>query len=229
MSVIAIIPAAGSGSRMGNATPKPFLPIQGIPIIIHTLRCFDAATSIDEVVIAVSESLRDSLVDLIQSHGIRKVTQVVNGGAERQDSVRLGFEACDADLCEVVVVHDAARPLVSPSEINEVVAAAQKNGAAILGAPLKETIKQVDAGRIQKTIDRSQLWGAQTPQAFRYEIFAQAVAQAMSDNFLGTDDASLVERIGAPITMVRGSYRNIKVTTPEDIEIAALWLAKEKR
>lgn len=212
---------------MGADVPKPLMLLAGVPMIIHTLRRFDAADSINEIVIAASESLIPQLPDLIQSHGIQKVTAVVLGGRERQDSVRMGFEACDADTCEVVAVHDAARPLVTPEEINAVVAAARANGAAILGAPLKETIKQVNDTQIVKTLDRSILWGAQTPQAFRYEIFARAVAESLHHDFLGTDEAAIVERTGTKVTMVRGSYRNIKVTTPEDAELAALWLTKE--
>ncbi len=214
--------------RLGGETPKPLLCLVGIPLIIHTLRRFDAAERVNEVVIATSEALLTQLPDLIQSHGIRKVSAVVLGGKERQDSVRLGFEACDPDSCEVVVIHDAARPLVMPEEIDAVIAEAQKNGAAILGAPLKETIKQVDGGKIVKTLDRKLLWGAQTPQAFRYEIFARAVAESLHHDFLGTDEAAIVESTGAPITVVRGSYRNIKVTTPEDVEIAEMWLVKEQ-
>lgn len=228
MTVTAIIPAAGSGTRLGGETPKPLLNIAGIPLIIHTLRRFDAAELVNEVVIAASESLLALLPDLIQSHGIRKVSAVVLGGKERQDSVRLGFEACDPDTCEVVAIHDAARPLVTPEEINAVIAAAQKDGAAILGAPLKETIKHVENNRIMNTVDRNVLWGAQTPQAFRYEIFARAVAESLHHNYMGTDEASIVERTGMPVTIVRGSYRNIKVTTPEDVEIAEMWLAKER-
>lgn len=227
MTVTAIIPAAGTGARMGSDVPKPLLPLAGVPMIIHTLRRFDAADSVNEIVIAASDSLIHQLPDLVQSYGIQKVTAVVLGGKERQDSVRLGFEACDADTCEVVVVHDAARPLVMPEEINAVVAAARATGAAILGAPLKETIKQVEGDCIEKTVDRSRLWGAQTPQAFRYEIFARAVSESLHQEFLGTDEAAIVERTGTPVTIVRGSYRNIKVTTPEDAEIAAMWLARE--
>lgn len=227
MTVTAIIPAAGSGSRMGGEIPKSLMPLCGIPMIIHTLRCFDAARLVDEVIIATSQTLIEQLPDLIQAHGIRKVSAVVLGGKERQDSVRMGFEACDPDSCEIVAVHDAARPLVAPTEIDAVIAAAQKTGAAILGAPLKETIKQVEGLQIVKTVDRSMLWGAQTPQAFRYEIFARAVAESLHHEFLGTDEAAIVERTGTPVMMVRGSYRNIKVTTPEDAEIAEMWLAKE--
>ncbi len=228
MTVIAIIPAAGSGTRMGANVPKSLMPIAGVPLIIHTLRKFDAAKLVDEVVIATSEALLTQLPDLIQLHGIRKVSAIVLGGKERQDSVRMGFEACDPDQCEIVMVHDAARPLVSPDEIDATVAAARKTGAAILGAPLKETIKHVESDLIVKTIDRSVLWGAQTPQAFRYEIFARAVAESLHHNFLGTDESAIVERTGTKVTMVRGSYRNIKVTTPEDAEIAEMWLSKER-
>ncbi|PIR20890.1 MAG: 2-C-methyl-D-erythritol 4-phosphate cytidylyltransferase [Deltaproteobacteria bacterium CG11_big_fil_rev_8_21_14_0_20_47_16] len=227
MSVTAIIPAAGQGTRMGATLPKSLIPIAGVPLVIHTLRRFDAAPSIDEVVIVASRQVMEQLPELLESYGIEKVTTVVLGGKERQDSVRIGFENCDADNCDVVVVHDAARPLVTPEEIDAVVTAARESGAAILGAPLKETIKQVTGETIDKTIDRSLLWGAQTPQAFRYEIFARAVSESVSAEFLGTDEASIVERIGIPVTMVRGSYRNIKVTTQEDADIAAMWLAKE--
>jgi 2-C-methyl-D-erythritol 4-phosphate cytidylyltransferase len=213
---------------MGGDVPKALMPLCGIPMIIHTLRCFDAARLVDEVVIATSSTLMEQLPELLHTHGIRKVKVVVLGGRERQDSVRMGFEACDADTCEIVAVHDAARPLVSPDEIDAVIAAAQKTGAAILGAPLKETIKQVVEDRILHTVDRSLLWGAQTPQAFRYEIFARAVAESLHHEFLGTDEAAIVERTGIPVTMVRGSYRNIKVTTQEDAEIAEMWLARER-
>lgn len=228
MTITAIIPAAGNGTRLGGETPKPLLNLAGIPLIIHTLRRFDAAELVNEVVIVASESLLTLLPDLIQMHGIRKVSAVVLGGKERQDSVRLGFEACDPDTCEVVAIHDAARPLVTPDEIDAVIAAAQKGGAAILGAPLKETIKHVEGNRIMNTVDRNVLWGAQTPQAFRYEVFARAVSESLHQKFMGTDEASIVERTGMPVTIVRGSYRNIKVTTPEDVEVAEMWLAKER-
>lgn len=224
MTTTAIIPAAGGGTRLGGETPKPLLNLAGIPLIIHTLRRFDAAELVNEVVVVASEVLLGLLPDLIQSHGIRKVSAVVLGGKERQDSVRLGFEACDPDTCEVVAIHDAARPLVTPEEIDAVIAAAGKGGAAILGAPLKETIKHVEGDRILRTVDRRVLWGAQTPQAFRYEIFARAVAESLHHEFLGTDEAAIVERTGMPVTIVRGSYRNIKVTTPEDVEVAEMWL-----
>ncbi|PLX81182.1 MAG: 2-C-methyl-D-erythritol 4-phosphate cytidylyltransferase, partial [Desulfuromonas sp.] len=146
------------------------------------------------------------------------------GGAERQDSVRNGLQACAADPDDIVLIHDGVRPLLQPEIIDKLVAEVQQRGACLVGVPVKDTIKQVVDGRIEGTPDRSGLWQAQTPQAFRYDQILQAYQLAQQDGFRGTDDASLVERLGQPVMVITGSYRNIKLTTPEDLLLARAFL-----
>lgn len=214
-----IVVAAGRGSRMGSEIKKQYLPLAGAPILVRTLQTLDACQSVDRVVLVVSPEDIDCVRDLIREHRIGKVGAVVAGGAERQNSVWKGLRALLPDSTHVAV-HDAARPLVSQDEIQAVIEAAKDGGAATLGVPVKDTIKRVTAGLVRETLERSTLWAVHTPQAFRRDWLEEAHDRSLQQGGHGTDDASLVEWAGYPVRMVRGSYENLKITTPEDLLVA---------
>ncbi|MGD0923058.1 MAG: 2-C-methyl-D-erythritol 4-phosphate cytidylyltransferase, partial [Terriglobia bacterium] len=216
MSVLAIIPAAGTGVRMGGATPKQFLSLEGVPIFVHTLRKFVAADAIDEIILALRpEDMERTQADVDREH-FAKPVRLVCGGDTRQETVaRALAEASPAT--ELVVVHDAVRPFIEGEMIQRVVEAARKDGAVILGIPSVDTVKQVERYSILGTIPRERIVLAQTPQAFRYSIIQEAFARAAEDGFNGTDESSLVERLGTTVTVLMGSDRNIKITKPSDL------------
>lgn len=219
--VTALIPAAGIGKRMGKAVAKQFLPLGGRPLLAHTLLAFQAADEIDEIIPILSpEDMEHGLRDVVEAFRITKVRVVVPGGKERQDSVRNGLERVDKS-CGVILVHDGVRPFVSPELIRECVAQARQGRCVTVGVPVKDTIKETDpSGLVQRTLDRSRLWSIQTPQAFPADVLTKAHAEASRLGHGCTDDASLVERSGHPVTVIMGSYTNIKITTPEDLVIA---------
>ena len=218
---VAIIVAGGKGTRFGGNRPKQFLEINGTPIIVHALRQFERAREIDAAVVVVPGEEVNAFRSVVEASNLKKVSQLVPGGDSRAQSVRCGLASIDkADL---IAVHDAVRPLVTPEEIDRVVIAANKSGAAILVAPVADTIKEVDHARIIKTAPRAQLRRALTPQCFRFDILKRAYADLEEIESLGievTDDSFLVERLGVPVTIVEGSERNIKITTQEDLVIA---------
>jgi len=220
MKAIAIIPAAGLGKRFG--AKKQFLTLAGKPVLIHTLQAFEEASSIHEVYVAVPEAEIESVRSLIADFGLKKIKEVVAGGKERQDSVRLCFQA--SGECDIVVVHDGVRPLVTADLIERMIAEASVSGGCVAALPVKETTKRVQGDVIVETIDRSQLWSIQTPQVFRREVFRRAIEQSVKEGFLGTDEAMLVERIGETVKVVTSSPYNIKITTPEDLPIAEAFL-----
>ncbi|WP_270167845.1 2-C-methyl-D-erythritol 4-phosphate cytidylyltransferase [Paenibacillus sp. SYP-B4298] len=223
----AVIVAAGKGKRMGSAISKQYLPLAGKPILVHTLEAFERLNQVFEIALVVSEDDADYCRGLVQQHGLRKVRAVVAGGAERQDSVYRGLQALTAPW---VMVHDGVRPLVSGVAVARCCEAAVQHGAAVLGVPVKDTIKQVNAeGVITGTPDRQGLWAIQTPQAFRREVLQEALERALAEGFLGTDDAAAVERTGVAVAVAEGEYTNIKITTPEDLPLAELWLSLRKR
>ena len=225
MSVFVLIPAAGMGRRMGAAINKQYLPLNGRPIVGHTIALFDNHPLVDRIyVITPADEFDMCRREVLEPGAFNKVAPLVAGGAERQDSVRNGLQACAADPDDIVLIHDGVRPLLEAKLIDEVIATVREQGACLVGVPVKDTIKQVVDGRIQGTPERSQLWQAQTPQAFRYGQIVEAYEQARQDGFRGTDDASLVEHLGQPVTMITGSYRNIKITTPEDLLLARAFL-----
>jgi len=217
---IAIIAAAGAGTRMASDRPKQFLLLAGTPVIIHTLKVFEQCESINEVIVVVPAEESAGFLSLAAKFGLRKVTRVVPGGATRAESVKRGLQAIRAATAEIVAVHDGVRPFVTVEEVDAVVAAAQTNGAAILVAPVTDTIKQVSDGRIMQTLDRGELRRALTPQCFRYELLRQAYQAADDTDPSVTDESVLVEKLGFPVSIVEGSPRNIKVTTAEDLVIA---------
>ncbi|BCS96855.1 2-C-methyl-D-erythritol 4-phosphate cytidylyltransferase [Desulfoluna limicola] len=228
MSIAAIIVAGGKGLRMGAATRKQYLELAGIPILVRTLRVFLSCPQIDRIVLAAPE---DDL-SFIRTELLNGVTggdrvELVAGGAERQESVYNALVTLGDSFQGLVAVHDGVRPFVSQAEIVRVVKQAELDGASILGVPAFETLKHVSEGNaITGTLSRDGIWMAQTPQVFRFPLLARAHEKAREDEVLGTDDASLVERMGEPVTVITGSRCNIKITTPDDMDLAALFLPR---
>ena len=223
--VATIIPAAGQGVRMGGK--KQFLKLDGIPIFIHTLRKFAACPEVSEIFMAAPAEDISAIEETLRAERLSKEVMVVAGGNRRQDSVEncLGVLSRDTDL---VAVHDAVRPFVTVALICAVIEEAARTGASILGILSVDTVKQVQQTRIVGTIPRERIVLAQTPQVFRYELLKQAFAKAREENFVGTDEASLVEHLGHEVTVVPGSERNIKITTPADLELARFYLEQER-
>jgi len=228
MKLTALIPAAGSGRRMQSGINKQYLELAGQPILAHTLRLFDEHPAVDGIwLIAPVAELDYCRTDVIERFGFCKIRGIIAGGAERQDSVRNGLRACQAAAEDLVLIHDGARPLLKRELIGQVASAASRSGAAVVGAPVKDTIKQVGDDRsIISTPPRDSLWLAQTPQVFRYEIILSAHEKAFREGYRGTDDASLVEWNGGKVVMVEGDYRNLKITTPEDLVLARALLGQ---
>lgn len=226
MSIAAIIVAGGKGLRMGAATRKQYLELAGVPILVRTLHVFLSFPRIDRIVLAAPE---DDLT-FIRMELLKGVTggdrvELVAGGAERQESVYNALVALGTSFKGLVAVHDGVRPFVSHGEILRVLEQAEMDGASILGVPAFETLKNVNEKKnIEGTLSRDGIWMAQTPQVFRYPLLARAHEKAREDEVLGTDDASLVERMGEPVTVVTGSRCNIKITTPDDMALAELFL-----
>ena len=226
---VALVPAAGRGLRMGGSVPKQFLAIGGLPLVVHSLRVLQAAPSIDAIVLALPQAdIAYCQADIVKAHGFSKVTNIVAGGPERQDSVRLALAAVGSDA-EVVVIHDAVRPFLTVQMVEDVVKAARASGAAIIALPMRDTVKQVNAGHvIERTVDRQPLWLAQTPQAFRRDWLEEAHRKAYAEGVVATDDAYLLEWMGRSVTVVEGSGENIKVTRPEDMVIGEAILASRQ-
>ncbi|MFN0111733.1 MAG: 2-C-methyl-D-erythritol 4-phosphate cytidylyltransferase [Blastocatellia bacterium] len=220
---VAIIPAAGSGSRLGGQIPKQFLEIGGAPILSHTISRFIECNDIGAIAVALPADKLEEFRARNRGARVIKPIYYVNGGAERSDSILNALAAVAELNPEIVAVHDAVRPFVTPAQISAVIAKAKEVGAAILALPATDTIKEVENGLIERTIDRRRIWRAQTPQAFRYELLMQANREARAANLpsaMTTDDSLLVERLGVAVTVVEGSPNNIKITTPEDLLIA---------
>ena len=228
--VVALVPAAGRGLRMGGSVPKQFLLLGGEPLIIQSLRTLQAAPVVDQIILAVPPAdVEYCEREIVSRHRFTKVTKVVAGGAERQDSVRHALAQVPSDT-EIVLIHDAVRPFVTLRMIDEVVAAARKEGAAISALPMRDTVKQVRTdGTIERTVDRAPLWLAQTPQAFRRDWIETAHSKAHAEGVRATDDASLVEWLGHSVAVVEGSGENIKVTRPEDLVIGEAILASRSK
>ena len=218
---VAIVVAAGKGTRLGGDRPKQFLELGGVPIIIHTLRQFERSKQIDEVIAVLPADETAGFESLARKFELTKLRGAIAGGASRAQSVRNGLNAI-ADA-EIVAVHDGVRPFVTPAEIDSVVAAARENGAAILTAAVADTIKRLEGERIAETVPRASLRRALTPQAFRFEILKQAYEQLDELESAGidvTDESLLVERLGIEILSVQGSPRNIKITNEADLALA---------
>ncbi|MEW9502691.1 2-C-methyl-D-erythritol 4-phosphate cytidylyltransferase [Jeotgalibacillus marinus] len=221
-----VIPAAGQGKRMGADRNKLLLEVEGKPIIIHTLEVFEKDVNCLGIILAIHASDREELVSLFNQFNICKVIHTVEGGRERQQSVHNALKKAS---CDIVLVHDGARPFIQPSTIQKLVQTANDSGAAIAAVPVKDTIKVVRKGTVDKTIERSSLWSIQTPQAFRLSMIIKAYDEAELDGVMGTDDASLVEKMGEKIQVVEADYDNIKLTTKEDLIFAEAIFKKRRR
>jgi 2-C-methyl-D-erythritol 4-phosphate cytidylyltransferase len=232
--VTAILPAAGLGTRMGAETPKQFLSLDGVPLLLFTLRRLAACAAITDFIIATRAEEIDSLTASISGEKFGRPVRVVRGGDSRQDSVANALTHVSSET-ELILVHDAVRPLVTVSQIERVIAEAAACGAAILGIPAMDTVKEVkraslpnDVALITATIPRERVVLAQTPQVFRALLLIQAFGQARQDGVSASDEAGLVERTGHDVHVVVGSERNLKITRPGDMELAEFYLRQER-
>lgn len=227
MIAAALIPAAGRGQRMGLEVEKQFVKLAGKPLLAHTLAQFEATAGVDQIVVIVPPGREAFCAQaIVEANGLRKVTRIVAGAETRQRSVMAGFR-CLGDEVDVVVIHDGARPFVSPSMIQGSIEQAYRCGSAIVAIPVSDTLKRVsEAGEVVGTVDRQQLWRAQTPQAFRRSILQRALAHAEAHHIEGTDEAALVESLSQPVHILTGSVWNVKVTTPDDLTFAEALLAR---
>lgn len=224
--IFALIPAAGVGKRMGAGSNKQYLLLDGMPILARTVQTFQEAPFIDAIYLVSPEAeIPFCRGEVVERYGFTKVRAIVPGGAERQHSVLNGLQAIEGiEPDDLVLIHDGVRPFVTAEMLMNAAGAASEAGAAIVAVPVKDTVKVVQDGVITGTPARDQLWLAQTPQAFRFDLISSAHADAAAHGFLGTDDASLVERQGGEVRVVTGDYRNIKITTPEDMVLAEAFL-----
>lgn len=217
----AIIVAAGSGTRFGAETPKQFLEILGKPLIVHTILRFELCPEINEIILVLPGAEIENFRQLSGKFDLKKLSKTIAGGNTRAESVWNGLNAIAAQTAEIIAVHDGARPLVSVEEISETVKKAQNSGAACLVSAATDTIKEIDAaGKIVRTIDRSILRRALTPQCFRYDVLRHAFENVDLNESAATDECFLVEKLGYKISIVEGSARNIKITYPEDLILA---------
>lgn len=234
MKTVVILPAAGLGTRMARLQPetsgvsrKQFMLLDGAPILLHTLRKFDACEAVTEIVLALRSEDLEGVREMVEAERFTKPLRYVEGGDSRQESVANAIAALAPDT-DLVAVHDAVRPFVSPSLISEVIEAARHSGAAILGVVPVDTVKEVHRNKVRATLLREQLILTQTPQVFRYDLLKTAFERARDDGFTATDEASLVERLEVEVTVVAGSNRNIKITRPSDMLLAKVFLEAER-
>jgi len=228
MEYIVVLPAAGSGKRMNAGHNKLFLKLREKPILIHTLEVFEKDANCTGIWLAVKPEERAIIQDMLKQYHIMKVKGLPAGGEERQLSVYACIQAAGNES-KLILVHDAARPFIELSVIAQLTKEAQKNGAAIAGVKVKDTIKRVKNTVIEETVDREQLWMIQTPQAFQTSILINAQKQAAQDDFLGTDESMLVERLGIEVHVVESTYDNVKMTTREDLLIGEAILQKRQQ
>ena len=222
------IVAAGKGKRMGTEISKQFLPLGGKEILAHTVQKFEKAKNIRDIILVTGADSLQDVQEMAQEYGWEKIVSIVAGGKERQDSVWNGLQQVAADT-EIILIHDGVRPFVTEDILNISIETALEMGGCVAGVPAKDTIKVCDGENIAiATPDRSTLWQIQTPQTFRKERIVKAYEQAEEDGFVGTDDASFAEHCGYPVKVIMGSYRNIKITTKEDLIIGEAFLKEEQ-
>jgi 2-C-methyl-D-erythritol 4-phosphate cytidylyltransferase len=224
MSYQVVIPAAGQGKRMKAGMNKQFIELHHQPVIVHTLKVFEQDDWCKGIILVINEAEREQFRKLLERFAIKKVISMVSGGDERQHSVYNGLKAVKNS--EIVLIHDGARPFITIEKIHQLVQAAEENGAAVVAVPVKDTIKRVSNGCVDETVERSSLWAVQTPQAFRVSLVLEAHERAAHERYIGTDDASLVERMGKKVQVIEGDYQNIKLTTPDDLLFAQAILSK---
>ena len=228
MSVSAVIVAAGTSKRMNDGVDKLAVQLSGKSLLAWTISRFESTEIIDEIIVVTREDEIGTVKEMIKSEGFRKVSSVVKGGAYRQHSTQNGLNVVSDDS-KVVLIHDGARPLIRTSDIKRIVESAEENGAALLAVPSKDSVKEVQNGIVTQTLPRESVWLAQTPQGFRKELLQEAFTSAEKEGYIGTDEASLVERIGKDVAVVEGHSSNIKVTVTSDIEVVHSLLKREKQ
>jgi 2-C-methyl-D-erythritol 4-phosphate cytidylyltransferase len=212
---------------MNQEIPKPYLLLGGKPILVHTLEVFESVPEVQEVLVVIHPNDLDYCQDnIIAPFGFKKVLRLVPGGKERQDSVYNALKVLDKEEdLEIVLVHDGVRPFITPEQVRLVIQGARRHGGAILGHPAQDTLKRVNSqGEVLETLDRRQVWQIQTPQAFQKSLLWRAFVEAQARNFYGTDEASLVEELEAPVAVIPGSPFNLKITTPADLQLAEVLL-----
>ncbi|MDI7259254.1 MAG: 2-C-methyl-D-erythritol 4-phosphate cytidylyltransferase [Thermodesulfobacteriota bacterium] len=235
MKADAVIVSAGKGQRFLKGRKKQFFSLDGKPILAHAIDQFEACPLIRQILLVVGqEDLDYCLEEIVEKYRYRKISQIIPGGKRRQESVKNGLDALPGDA-EIIVIHDGVRPFVTKEMIEESIRSASRFGAVVTAIPVKDTIKMAHPdGTVLKTLERESLYQAQTPQTFQAPMIKEAYLRATEDGFIGTDDASLVERLGMKVHILPGSYANIKITTPEDLILANLFLkgkslAKEEK
>ncbi len=221
MYISVVIVAAGKSSRMNSDINKQYIEIDGIPVIARTISVFENCDFVNEIIVVIN--YKDIIYfkeNIVENYNFKKVISLVAGGTERQNSVLNGLNEVN-NKCNIVLIHDGARPFIGQSSIINSVEAAKDFGAACVAVPVKDTIKKVNKdNNIDKTLERNTLWSIQTPQTFQYDLIMEAHKKALNDNFLGTDDSVLVENLGYKVKIVMGDYTNIKITTNEDLIFA---------
>jgi len=241
IKVIAIVPAAGTGKRFGHGKNKPFQTLGGKPLIIWSLETLQSVHEIEEIIPVVKLEDMEQGQKVFEEYGLLKIKRIAPGGKERQDSVYTGLKLIDDTDC-LVLIHDGVRPLIEKELIEKAIQelltppspSLAKGGeggfygfdGVILGVPVKDTIKEAEDGIVKKTLRRGSLWAVQTPQVFSYDSISKAYEMAMKEGYYSTDDAALMERYGGKVRVIMGSYRNIKITTPEDLKIAECLVKK---
>jgi 2-C-methyl-D-erythritol 4-phosphate cytidylyltransferase len=229
MRTLAIVLAGGTGKRMGLPTSKQFLLLDNRPILVHTLQVFEECKPVDGVYLIVNhKDLPIIQEEVLEQYRFNKILKLVVGGRLRQDSVRNGIEAID-EPCDIIIIHDAARPFVSPSFIEKSIFLMEMYDAIIPALPVKDTVKIVSKeGFVVKTLERDSLWNIQTPQTFKYDLISKAYREGMAKKLLGYDDSAFIEYMGKKVKVIEGSPYNIKITTPEDLTIARGILSQMK-
>lgn len=230
LKVAAIIAAAGLGKRFGEGLRKQFQPLSGKPLIVYSIERFEEFKLINEIILVVpKDSINYCQREIKDKFQFKKITKIIPGGKERQQSVKMGFNSVSSET-DVVVVHDGVRPFVTARMIDEVVKESLNTGGAITAIPVKDTVKKSSTkNHVERTLSRDALWLAQTPQAFQYNVLKSAYEKTENDGFLGADESSLVERIGIRVTLVAGSQTNIKITTKEDLLLGELVFKERTR
>lgn len=227
--VSVIVAAAGMSNRMGSKVNKQFIALDNKPILAHTLEKFEESTCIDEVILVAKEDeVEYCRKEIVWKYGFKKVVKIIRGGKERQDSIYNGIMALNENT-DIVLTHDGARPFVRMENIRDGIQGVLDHGACVIGVPVKDTIKVTDESKdIHHTPKRSMLWAAQTPQCFWVDLLKKGYQHAIREGIVGTDDSSLVEKVGHNVRMIMGNYDNIKITTPEDLIIGELLINKNE-
>lgn len=223
-----VIPAAGQGKRMGAGVNKQFLELSGIPLIVHTVRFFEKDEACRRIVLVANPDECQTMERIVEQYDLSKVIAVIKGGKERQNSVYNGLTYFN-DHEQIVLVHDGARPFLTNDMVARLVSKASEMGAAVTAVRVKDTIKRVQDGKVIDTLKREELWSIQTPQAFKLHILKLAYMKAEEAGLIGTDDASLVEWLGYDVHLIEGDYKNIKLTTPDDLLVAEAIMQERKR